>query len=41
MASTVELAPGLAQMTLDSPPPVAPDAQGRYPLAQPGITKAL
>jgi len=41
MASEFELAPGLAQMTLDSPPPVKPDAQGRYPLAQPGITKAL
>lgn len=41
MASDLELAPGLAQMTLDSPPPVAPDAHGRYPLAQPGITRAL
>jgi predicted dehydrogenase len=36
-----ELAPGLDQMTMDSPPPVAPDAQGHYPVAMPGVTKVL
>ena len=41
MASTVELAPGLDQMTLDSKPPVSPDAEGRYPLARPGETKVV
>jgi predicted dehydrogenase len=41
LASTVELAPGLEQLTMDSPAPVRPDAQGRYPLAQPGITQVL
>ena len=41
LASTLELAPGLDQMDYDSPPPVKPDAQGRYPVAKPGITKAF
>jgi hypothetical protein len=41
LASNLELAPGLENMTLDSPPPVLPDAEGRYPLARPGETKAL
>jgi hypothetical protein len=41
LASNLELAPGLEQMTLDSPPPVRPDAEGRYPLARPGETRAL
>lgn len=41
LASNLELAPGLEQMTLDSPPPVLPDAAGRYPLARPGETPAL
>ena len=39
--SKVELAPGLDQMTMDSPPPVQPDAHGRYPVAMPGMTKVL
>ena len=40
--STVELAPGLDKIeSLDAPAPVQPDAQGRYPLAIPGITKAF
>jgi len=39
--SNLELAPGLDQMTMDSPPPVQPDAQGRYPVAMPGATKVL
>lgn len=41
MASNLELAPGLDQMTLDSEPPVKADEQGRYPIAMPGITKVL
>ena len=41
MASTLELAPGLDKMTMQSPAPVLPDAQGRYPVALPGKTKAL
>jgi predicted dehydrogenase len=41
MASDVELAPGLDRYTLDSDPPVKPDAEGRYPIAMPGKTKVL
>jgi predicted dehydrogenase len=39
--SDLELAPGLERLTLDSPAPVMPDAQGRYPVAVPGVTKVL
>ncbi len=39
--SNLQLAPGLDDMTLDSPPPVKLDAEGRYPIAMPGITKAF
>lgn len=38
LASQREEAPGLENLTLESPAPVRPDAQGRYPLPQPGIT---
>jgi predicted dehydrogenase len=41
MASTLELAPGIDSYTWDTTPPVLPDAQGRYPVAIPGLTKAL
>ena len=41
MASKVELAPGLDQYTMDSKPPVLPDAQGKYPVAMPGFSKVL
>jgi len=41
LASTYELAPGLENYTLDSPPPVQPDATGHYPLPIPGQTKVL
>ncbi len=41
LASDLELAPGLEHLTLDSPPPVLPDAERRYPLARPGKTRAL
>ncbi len=36
LASNREEAPGLDQMSWDSSAPVLPDAQGRYPLPQPG-----
>ncbi len=32
-----EMAPGLDKMTADSPAPVLPDKNGRYPVPQPGI----
>ena len=41
LASNIELAPGLDNYTMDSDPPVKPDAQGGYPVAMPGITKVL
>jgi myo-inositol 2-dehydrogenase / D-chiro-inositol 1-dehydrogenase len=41
MASELELAPDLAEMTYDSEPPVLPDSDGRYPVAMPGITVAF
>jgi len=34
---THELAPHVATMTMDGPAPVMPDADGRYPIPQPGI----
>ncbi len=39
--SNIELAPGLEQFTTDSPAPVVPDANGRYPIAMPGTTKVI
>ena len=41
LASELVLAPGLEQMTMDSPAPAVPDAQGRHVVAMPGITKAV
>lgn len=41
LASNLELAPGLEHYTLDSKPPVEPDAAGQYPIAMPGRTKVL
>ena len=41
LASELVLAPGLDDITMDSDPPVTPDADGHYPVAKPGITKAL
>jgi predicted dehydrogenase len=32
-----EMAPGLDKLTMDSPAPLLPDANGRYPVPQPGI----
>jgi predicted dehydrogenase len=34
-----ELAPGLDTLTPDSPPPVLPDADGAYPVPEPGVKK--
>ena len=34
-----EYAPGADQWTLDSPPPLASDEQGRYPVPRPGRIK--
>jgi predicted dehydrogenase len=34
-----EMAPGLDKFTMDSPAPLQPDADGRYPVPQPGIIK--
>jgi predicted dehydrogenase len=39
LASNVELASGLEQLTLHSKAPVEPDAAGQYPVAAPGRTK--
>lgn len=33
-----EMAPGLDKLTANSPAPLMPDANGRYPVPQPGIT---
>lgn len=41
LASNLELAPGLDDMTWDSTPPVQPDEKGGYPIAMPGKTKVL
>ncbi|MHB8899289.1 MAG: Gfo/Idh/MocA family protein, partial [Thermoguttaceae bacterium] len=42
LQSDLVLAPGLEKLaSLDDPAPVQPDAQGRYPVAVPGFTKAF
>ncbi len=41
LASEIEVAPGLDKLTMDSPAPVMPDANGKYPIAMPGQTKVL
>jgi predicted dehydrogenase len=41
MASNLELTPGLDKLTWQSNPPVMPDAQGKYPIAVPGVTQVL
>ena len=40
-ASDLELAPGLDKLTWQSNPPVMPDAQGKFPIAMPGVTQVL
>ena len=32
-----ELAPSVDKLTMDGPAPVMPDADGKYPVPQPGI----
>ena len=34
-----EMAPGLDKLTMDSPAPLQPNSEGRYPIPQPGIVK--
>ena len=34
-----EMAPGLDKLTMDSPAPLRANAEGRYPVPQPGIVK--
>jgi predicted dehydrogenase len=34
-----EMAPGLDKLTMEFPPPLKPNAKGRYPVPQPGIVK--
>lgn len=43
LASNIEMAPGLENLSLTSPPPAsaAPDAKGKYPIALPGQTKVI
>jgi predicted dehydrogenase len=41
LESKMVLAPGLDDYTMDSQPPVMPDANGSYPIAMPGLTKVL
>ncbi|HRY50440.1 MAG TPA: gfo/Idh/MocA family oxidoreductase [Candidatus Paceibacterota bacterium] len=39
--SQIELAPGLDQFTMNSQPPVVPNAKGEYPVAVPGKSQVL
>ncbi len=39
--SNIELAPRLDKLTMQSPPPVKPDATGHYPIAMPGFTTTV
>jgi predicted dehydrogenase len=41
LASNIELAPGLENLTWDSNAPVMPDANGKYPIAIPGQTQCV
>jgi len=41
LASNIELAPGLDQLSMGADAPVMPDTSGRYPVAMPGQTKVL
>jgi len=34
-----EMAPGLDKLTMDSPAPLRPNSEGRYPIPEPGIVK--
>ena len=37
LRSEVEYAPGVDKFTMDSPPPLVADADGKYPIPQPGL----
>jgi len=41
MASKLILAPRIEEFTMETTPPVSPDAQGKYPIAVPGMTNVL
>ncbi|MDR3109796.1 MAG: gfo/Idh/MocA family oxidoreductase, partial [Planctomycetaceae bacterium] len=41
LASGTELAPNIDKLTMDSPAPVMPDADGNYPVAVPGVTRVI
>jgi myo-inositol 2-dehydrogenase / D-chiro-inositol 1-dehydrogenase len=41
LASELELAPDLANYTMESAPPVVPDSEGNYPIAMPGKARVL
>lgn len=41
MDSKLVLAPGIEHYTMETEPPVKPDADGAYPVAKPGFTKAF
>jgi hypothetical protein len=41
LASDLQLAPGLDDMTWDSEAPVMPNDEGEYPIAMPGFSKVL
>ena len=34
-----EYAPGVDKLTMDSPPPLRSDADGKYPIPMPGIVR--
>jgi hypothetical protein len=34
-----EMAPGLDKLTMDSPAPLVPNNEGRYPVPMPGVNK--
>ena len=41
VAADFEFEPKLADVRLDMPAPIKPDATGNYPLPKPGFTKLL
>ncbi|UCF35876.1 MAG: Gfo/Idh/MocA family oxidoreductase [Acidobacteriota bacterium] len=41
LASEVDLAPGIEGFTMETEPPVFPDAEGSYPVAMPGVSRRV
>jgi len=41
LACNEELCPNIDKLTWDSAPPVKPDASGKYPVAMPGLSRAM